>query len=129
MAILPLLNSLLLFPTNAFAAKVNSCKATVWTIENKNIEICYNEKLSSYFSKICFLNSCEAQKFKKQSATIQISSLEKEASQNPGSIFCKKLNGEVVIGRNLRGSEIAFCRASDGSLVDLVSLGNKLNEN
>lgn len=86
-------------------------------------EICYDGSANAYFSKSCFESVCEAKKIKKKVKSIELSFEEKNPNQNPGSIYCEKLRGEVLIGRNSRGSEIAFCKATDGSLVDLASLG------
>lgn len=111
--------------TKAFADQALPCRVTTWTISGKNLEFCYDSELVGYFSKNCFTTKCDAQKMKIRALTLEISPAEKNVNQNPGSVFCKKLSGEVVIGHNSRGSEIAFCKASDGTLVDLVSLQSK----
>ena len=112
--------------SNSFAqvgSKKIICQSNFWKISNKLEEVCYDDSLNAHFSKSCFESSCFAKKIKNMAKSIELSIDEKNPNQNPGAIVCDKLKGKVVIGRNLRGSEIAFCKATDGSLVDLASLG------
>ena len=41
-----------------------------------------------------------------------------DGGANPGSLLCRKIGGNVVIGRDSERNENSFCRFKDGSLVD-----------
>jgi putative hemolysin len=42
---------------------------------------------------------------------------------NPGAVVCGLARGKVKISRDAQGRENAYCRFSDGSLIDCGSLG------
>jgi putative hemolysin len=67
-------------------------------------------------------NSCEALKKLKSAALSSIKEDKNFGTANPGTLICKKIGGEVVMGYDQEQNENSFCRFSDSSLVDSGSL-------
>jgi len=103
----------------------HSLKAVTWIIDEKNCEVYYEEEVHAMISLSCFKQACGARDFVKKIKGVYLKNPPGELAKNPGSPYCKWLNGKVVQGRNSRGSQNDFCQAKDGSLIDLSALGNK----
>jgi|GEM_PF-1644218 len=115
----------LIFLVSASASWAWACDELVWTVNGKGEGVCYDEKHEAMVSAKCLSASCEAVTFLEKARQLKLSSTRTGTVQNPGSPYCKFLKGTVVIATNERGSQTAFCKASDGSLVELSSLGRK----
>jgi len=111
---------LLLISVKAFA-----CAEEIWSIEGQKTAFCYDDKVKTILSVSCVEKNCGARELMKNSLEMKVESSQKGKSRNPGSIYCQRLLGKVFIGKNERGSENAFCRASDGTFINLSSLGNR----
>jgi putative hemolysin len=108
-----------------WGAYASACEKSVWSVEGQMREICFDENLNAVFSADCFQATCEAMTLVKKSRSIHLDKSNIDSSRNPGSAYCKVLHGVVVLGRNERGSQIAFCQAADKSIVDLLALAKK----
>lgn len=107
----------------SFIVSVSSayaCDELAWTINGKKEGICYHAKYEAMVSSRCVEKKCGAIEFLEKVKGLQLPA---ETVQNPGSRYCKFVNGTVVMGANDRGTQNAFCQAKDGSLVDLSALG------
>jgi hypothetical protein len=106
-----------------FAAGV--CDEAKWLVEGKMQIFCYEPQFSTWISAKCLGKNCDVKSFLKKSKSLRYTNSKNYGSENPGSKICQHFNGRVLIGRNERGSENAFCQANDGSMVSLSALGRK----
>ncbi len=95
---------------------------TIWKTQNKKYEVFYSKEFDVYLSSECYQKKCKAIDFLNVLKTMQLKKEDDLTSKNPGSPICHQLNGKIVIARNERNSEVAFCEAADGSLVELSGL-------
>ena len=107
-----------------FCLLLHANEAVVWKIEGRDQAIYFDKKLQVWMSITCEKNSCGARKFIEKARTLNLVVPPEDSSQNPGSIYCSFLKGVVLMGVNERGSQNAFCEASDKTMVDLASLSS-----
>jgi putative hemolysin len=120
-----ILVSLILWQSLSFA----DCKITTWKADGKSFDTCYDEKLDIVLSASCVADkNCGAREFLNKVEDLVLKPTKEQASQNPGSIYCKWLNGKVILGRNERSSQNAFCQAKDGTIVNLSGLAGRTSE-
>ncbi len=115
-----LLIALIIYSTSALAAE-----ADIWTIDGKAHSVIFDEKLQTLISSSCAKSACGAREMAQKAQVLKVDRSKEESSRNPGSLYCQQLKGVVVIGKNERGSENAFCQAADKTMVNLSSLGSK----
>lgn len=113
----------LTFGQGAWAA---DCQPLLWkSIQGNSQEICYFKEHGAYMSSSC-AKGCAAQGLMKTAKSTVLPKSqeigETGLSRNPGTVLCAAINGKVIIARNPRGSESAFCEANDGSWIDSSSL-------
>lgn len=118
-----LLSCMLFTSANSWAA----CQGAKWEVEGKTEVICYDEKTDVRMSASCQEKSCEARTLIEKARTLDLKSTEGRP-KNPGTAYCNLLNGKVVMGENSRGTQTAFCKASDGTLVDLSGMAQHASE-
>jgi putative hemolysin len=97
----------------------------VWNVEGKNHSIYFDEKLQVMLSSSCEKSPCGARVLAEEARKLNLNLSKEEVSKNPGSQYCHQLKGDIVLAKNERGSQNAFCQASDKTIVDLSSLANK----
>lgn len=114
--------AMILFSTQLIGQEID-----IWNIDGKPHSVIYDEKLQIVMSSSCLKKSCGARKLALRAQVLKVDRSKEESSRNPGSLYCQQLNGIVVIGKNERGSENAFCQAADKTIVNLSSLGLKKN--
>lgn len=91
--------------------------------EGKKTEICVSQKHHAWLSMDCQENSkCQALTFLKNIPQIKLGPPSQSETINPGVLLCRSLGGQVIQGRNDRGSQNSFCRAQDESFIDVASL-------
>lgn len=83
-----------------------------WYLGNKKYIIYYDHEIQTMLSSDCKTKTCQAKTF---------ISNDKKQAQSP-SERCEQLKGRVLILRNARQSENAFCEAPDHSLINLSIL-------
>lgn len=115
-----LLIALIIFNSSAIAAEVD-----IWTIDGKAHSVIFDKQLQMVISKTCENADCGAREMARTAQVLKVDRSKEESSRNPGSLYCQQLKGIVVIGKNERGSENAFCQAADKTIVNLSSLGLK----
>jgi hypothetical protein len=101
-----------------------SSASSIWRAAEIDYSIYYDQKVGMDISTNCQHKECGAKILIVKAKELRMQTKMGEASKNPGSKYCEKLNAKVIIGRNDLGSENAFCQATDGTLVNLSSLGN-----
>ncbi|QDK36764.1 DUF333 domain-containing protein [Bdellovibrio sp. NC01] len=112
---------LFLVITFASLAAGATCRPATWTANEKDFTVCYDMKTDALLSESCINGSCDARTFLDKVRGVKLPS-EGVNPHNPGSKYCRWVQGTVVIARNARGSQTAFCQGSDGTLVDLAGL-------
>lgn len=65
---------------------------------------------------------CEAYRFLKSGAPIDLARRSLDGRRSAGVLACMKLGNQLVHGRNAMGSEDGFCRFRDGSLTTTGAL-------
>lgn len=104
----------------------HACDEMLWEVNGKKEAVCYDKKLNAILSAKCLKKKCDAAQLLKKSSELQLDEPDDHKTvPNPGTPYCKLLNGTIVMGTNERGSQNAFCKAADGTLVDLSTLGSK----
>ena len=123
------INKILLLSCMFFTAvsAAAACQGARWEVEGKAETICYDEKTDVRMSASCQEKSCEARALVEKARTLDLKNTESRP-KNPGTAYCNFLNGKVVMGENSRGSQTAFCKASDGTLVDLSGMAQHASE-
>jgi putative hemolysin len=106
---------------------------TVYSIEGKSQTLCWSAPLEGWVSPACLKKSkspCEAIGITENAkdAPVKLGEKELQGGKNPGSVLCSKLGGKVVYATLPSGSQITFCEAHDGSLVDCNTIHNLYGE-
>jgi len=65
---------------------------------------------------------CEAYRFLKSGAPVDLARRSLDGRRSAGVLACMKLGNQLVHGRNAMGSEDGFCRFRDGSLTTTGAL-------
>lgn len=65
---------------------------------------------------------CEAIRFLRAGASIELGPNEQAGSVSAGTIACRKTKRAIVVGTGPGGAEDGFCRFADGSMVSLGAL-------
>lgn len=89
------------------------------------VKICYLKKYNAFMSESCSKGKCKAIEIIKKSRAATIKKELLSGSFTPGTIQCTYFGEEIWILKDDTDSEAAFCRALDGSLVDVFSLSLK----
>ena len=123
----------LLFLGFAHASNAECPEQTVYSIEGKNQTLCWSASLDGWVSPACLKKSkipCEAiglVNLAKESP-VKLGEKELHGGKNPGSVLCSKLGGKVMYATLPTGSQMTFCEAHDGSLVDCNTLNNQFGD-
>lgn len=114
---------MILFLISIVSLKVS---AEQFKIGFKKFELQSDSALALTISEDCFplgkKSKCLAYEAFIKSKLVQLSDEDLKGGKNPGTMRCKKLNGEVFIGINKDKDEVSLCGFKDNSLVDCGSL-------
>lgn len=102
------------------ASTASACPVTKWSGEGHEFQICFKDHY--FYSSLCENKKCGAIDFLSKAKNLHQPSESHHSATNPGSPICQELGGKVIIARNERGSEAAFCVAKDETAVALTSL-------
>lgn len=114
---------------NALAGPVKDCPSPqVMEASGKRAKLCYSSRWRGWISESCLASpSCGAVELSKSRLSFK-SKPEPgygDGGRSPGSWYCGKLGGKVVIANDdsgPRASQAAFCEAKDGTWLDLTAL-------
>lgn len=121
------LNKLTLpFLIQLYALSALASEGVTWQVEGREHSFYYDEKVKMVLSSACKDKACGAKTMIEEAQKISPEIVEPEATlTNPGSYYCRKLKAEVVMGKDQKGSQNAFCMAQDKTMVNLSSLGER----
>lgn len=112
---------LYIFLISTFVAKAETVQSL--TIEGQKIEFVEFKNLRLLISKNCLMKnklSCEAYRYFEQASHASITQI---SPPEIGKELCKKFLGEVVLGKNSTGDQMAICKfKKDSSFIDNGSL-------
>lgn len=104
-----------------------------YLVEGKSKTLCWHVKLEGWVSPECIKkgsSECGAVKIANLAAKKLIAKkdLDLTGGKNPGSLLCAELGGKVMYSRLSDGSQLIFCEAHDGTLVDSNVIDNQYGD-
>lgn len=106
---------------NAQSPKLPSTE--IWSFGNEYYPIEKEPKTKKLISVNCNNTKCFAYKALNEHSKKQLSEHELKGGKNPGAVICTKyFKGTILILRDVKQNENAFCKFSDGSLLSASGL-------
>jgi putative hemolysin len=104
-----------------------------YLVEGKSKTLCWHAKLEGWVSPDCIkkgASDCGAVKIANLASKrlIPKKDLDVTGGKNPGSLLCVELGGKVMYSRLPDGSQLTFCEARDGTLVDSNVIDNQYGD-
>jgi hypothetical protein len=105
------------------AATLPSPTAEIWSLGNEYFPIEKDAQSQRLISTDCKTTKCQAYKALSDRRKKILTENELQGGKNPGAVICKKyFKANVIILRDTKKNENAFCQFPDGSLVSASAL-------
>jgi hypothetical protein len=116
-----ILASLLILNAHATIPEISA--AEMWSLGNEYFPVENEATTQKLISINCKTNKCFAYKALNDQSKKKLTEKDLEGGKNPGAVICKKFfNATILILRDSKKNENAFCRFSDGSIVSASGL-------